>query len=210
MGGLCYIGLEILSCISFPSQWRGDCDAWVIRLGKKCVCPTKHPLWLSFLKRLLFSRSRLLENPLRLGRSIAMWLFWLFLSWQLQVLLAFWFCFLNGRLKNGKYAVKFPMQGKHDIYSFSMLSLSTDEFKMKSNSMKLTISSQSSLFVHLFSWKIVCWDLQHFFGVSIPFNINNNCQSWKRNFKRRLKEISNILWTLVYFIVPQDSSVCSL
>lgn len=65
-----------------------------------------------------------------------MWLFWLILPWQLQLLLAFWFCFLNGGLRNGKYAVKFPMQRKNDICSFRVLSLSTDEFKMKSYSTK--------------------------------------------------------------------------
>lgn len=131
--------------ISFPRQRGGDYVVWVIRLHEKCVCPAKYPLCLTFLNRLPFSRSRFLENPLRLRKSIAIWLFQLFLPRELQVLLVFWFCFFNGMLKT----VKFPMWRKHDICSFKVLSLSTNEFKRKSSSTQWLFPLGVCLFVFL-------------------------------------------------------------
>lgn len=94
-----------------------------------------------------------------------------------------------------KYAVKFWMQRKYDIYSFRVLSLSADEFKMKSNSMKLLFPLKVFC---LLSWRIVCWYTivcrdSISFGVSVPFDTNNNFQSWKKILKDNSKR------SLIYY-----------
>lgn len=135
MRGLCYVGLEVIPCYSFSSQWRGDCDVWVIRLVKNAFGLQNILSVFFFKKGLCFQDQDFWKTywDSRDQQPCGCYVF--FFPGNFRYYWLSGFVPLMGGWKI--LSRQWSFQCKESMTFVSKCCLPTDEFQMKSNSTKL-------------------------------------------------------------------------